>query len=136
MSAAEASRAATRWGRVLRVVYARLLVNGPRAQNRGRRSVGRPTESELPAVISITYLRRAQIATANLPAGQLALIAHQAAGGRPREFQQRAGWSAARYRAEAARAQRALRSELALDTAPAPVLRGRYRQDERPARRR
>jgi hypothetical protein len=134
MSATEAPHAATLWGCVLRVAYMRLLAKGPQVQDCDRRSVRRPTESESPVVISITYLRRAQIATAKLPAGQLALIAHQAAGGRPREFQQRTGWSAARYRAEIARAQSALRSALALDTAPAPVPCARRPQGERPAR--
>lgn len=133
MSAVTEPQAAMVWRRVLRSASRRLAAK--RSVLRNGDWTPRRHRGEGSAVSSITYLRRAQIATANLSAGQLALIAHQAAGGRPREFQQRTGWSAARYRTETARTQRALRAELALDAAPAPAPRRRGQQDERAARR-
>jgi hypothetical protein len=100
----------TRWRRAVYAAWARLRAR-PRTSE-SRRAQGGAT------IISIAYLRRAQIAGRELGATQLAVLVHLAAGGRPDEFIARTGWSAERFGAEADRARALLRARLELDREP------------------
>jgi hypothetical protein len=64
------------------------------------------------------YLLRAQGAVGALNGAQLAVIAHQAAGGTSHEFLNRTGWTAGRYWAESSSAHSLLRTRLAADGSP------------------